>query len=236
MATRCSSETSKEKSFLLLVSAITTPMMSASGLVMPDRKRGFWLRMAARSVLPERGIPEMKWNLRADFATWGTAGMGSLSCNRPNRGVRRMISGPSNGVRAVEARVRPNSKIPLLRSGCPTLDSDRNTDGRNVPSTHFDDRRRRSRSRETRRQGKRLAGPQRDVIVAPQDRQHQLAARGSLDRHVLEQRHRFGGWGYRQRDRGDVLGSLVPHRCPHLARRGRQGLQWRQVRVSRHWR
>jgi len=53
-------ETSNEKSFLLLVSAITTPMMSASGLVMPDRKRGFWLRMAARSVLPERGIPEMK--------------------------------------------------------------------------------------------------------------------------------------------------------------------------------
>jgi hypothetical protein len=46
---------------------------------MPERKRGFWLRMAARSVLPERGIPEMKWNLRADFATWGTAGMGFLS-------------------------------------------------------------------------------------------------------------------------------------------------------------
>ncbi len=88
--------------------------------------------------------------------------------------------------------------------------------------------------REMRRQGKRFAGPQRDVIVAPQDRQHQLAARGSLDRHVLEQRHGFGGWGYRQRDRGDVLGSLVPNRCPDLARRGRQGLQWGQVRVSRH--
>jgi hypothetical protein len=39
------------------------------------------LRMAARSVLPERGIPEMKWNLRADFATWGTAGIGPLSCD-----------------------------------------------------------------------------------------------------------------------------------------------------------
>jgi hypothetical protein len=50
-------------------------MMSASGLVMPARKRGFWLRMAARSVLPERGIPEMKWNFRAGFATWGAAGM-----------------------------------------------------------------------------------------------------------------------------------------------------------------
>jgi hypothetical protein len=31
-------------------------------------------------VLPERGIPEMKWNLRTGFATWGSAGMGSLSC------------------------------------------------------------------------------------------------------------------------------------------------------------
>ena len=76
MATRWSSETSNEKSFLLLASAITTPMMSASGLVMPARKRGFWLRMAARSVLPERGSPEMKWNFRADFATCGAAGMG----------------------------------------------------------------------------------------------------------------------------------------------------------------
>src|ERR1700685_4413717 len=182
MATRCSSETSNEKSFLLLVSAITTPMMSASGLVMPERKRGFWLRMAARSVLPERGIPEMKWNLRADFATWGTAGMGSLSCKRPTQGVRRVISGPSNGVRAVVARVvRPNSMTPLLHSSRPALDSDRNTDGRNVPSTHFDDRRRRFRRRETRRQGERFAGPQRDVVVAPQNRQHELDAGGSLD-------------------------------------------------------
>jgi hypothetical protein len=37
------------------------------------------LRMAARSVLPERGIPEMKWNFRADFATWVAAGMWTLS-------------------------------------------------------------------------------------------------------------------------------------------------------------
>ena len=88
--------------------------------------------------------------------------------------------------------------------------------------------RRNARSRSAIRRAKR------DVVVAPQDRQHELAARGSLDRYVLEQRHGFGGWGYRQRDRGDVLGSLVPHRCPNLARRGRQGLQWGQVRVSRH--
>src|SRR5579863_4712307 len=171
-------------------------MMSASGLVMPERKRGFWLRMAASSVLPERGIPEMKWNLRADFATWGTAGMGSLFCNRPNRGVQRMISGPGRRA-AILATVRPHSMIPPLRSGCPSLDSDRDTDGRNVPSSHFDDRCRRSWRREMRRQGKGFAGPERDVIVAPQDRQHQLAARGSLDRHVLEQRHSFGGWGCR---------------------------------------
>src|SRR5580700_7006559 len=142
MATRCASETSKEKSFLLLVSAITTPMMSASGLVMPERKRGFWLRMAARSVLPERGIPEMKWNLRADFATWGTAGMGSLSYNRRNRGVQRIISGPG-GRAAILATVRPRSMITLPRSGCPSLDSDGDTYGRNVPSSHLDDRRRR---------------------------------------------------------------------------------------------
>jgi hypothetical protein len=44
-------------------------MMSASGLVMPARKRGFWLRMAARRVVPERGSPEMKWNFGADFPT-----------------------------------------------------------------------------------------------------------------------------------------------------------------------
>src|SRR6202007_2737164 len=78
MATRWSSETSNEKSFLLLASAMTTPMMSASGLVIPARKRGVWLRIAARSVLPERGSPEIKWNFRADFATWDAAGMGPL--------------------------------------------------------------------------------------------------------------------------------------------------------------
>src|SRR3984957_14091652 len=108
-----------------------------------------------------------------------------------------MISGPG-GRAAILARVRPNSMISLLRNGCPTLDSDRTTEGRNVPSTHFDDRRRRFRRRETRRQGERFAGPQRDVVVAPQNRQHELAAGGSLDRHVLEQRHGLGGWGYRQ--------------------------------------
>jgi hypothetical protein len=36
--------------------------------------------MAARSVLPERGRPEMKWNFRADFVTWDAAGMWALSC------------------------------------------------------------------------------------------------------------------------------------------------------------
>src|SRR5215813_7849528 len=96
IATRWSSETSNEKSFLLLASAITTPMMSASGLVIPARKRGFWLRMAARSVLPERGSPEMKWNLRADFTAWDATGM-----------------------RALSAKVRPDSMIHLLRSDRP---------------------------------------------------------------------------------------------------------------------
>src|SRR5258706_13643906 len=104
-----------------------------------------------------------------------------------------MISGPGYGVRAVAVRVRPNSMIPLLQSGRPALDSDRNTYGRNVPSTHFDDRRLCSRRGEMRSQGERFAGPQRDVVVAPQDRQQELAARGSLDRQVLEQRHGLGG-------------------------------------------
>jgi hypothetical protein len=35
--------------------------------------------MAARRVLPERGIPEIKWNFRADFAVLGAAGMWGLS-------------------------------------------------------------------------------------------------------------------------------------------------------------
>jgi len=64
---------------LLLASAITTPMMSASGLVMPARKRGFWLRMAASSVVPERGNPEMKWNFRVGLLASGAAGMWILS-------------------------------------------------------------------------------------------------------------------------------------------------------------
>jgi hypothetical protein len=34
--------------------------------------------MAASSVVPERGSPEMKWNFRVDFATWGAAGMWGL--------------------------------------------------------------------------------------------------------------------------------------------------------------
>src|SRR6516225_5291481 len=191
MAIRWSSETSNEKSFLLLASAIITPMMSASGLVMPARKRGFWLRMAARSVVPERGSPEMKWNLRAGFAPWGAAGMG----------------GPLLGIGAVDCireAPQPDSMSHLRRSGHAAFEGDRDAPGRNVPSAHFDDRRRCPRSGEMRGQGKRFAGPQRDVIVAPQDRQHQLAARGSLDRYVLEQRHCPGGWRYGQRYRGDV--------------------------------
>src|ERR1700678_3110784 len=97
-----------------------------------------------------------------------------------------MISGPAYRVRAAVVRVRPNSMISSLRRGCPGLDSDRDTDGWNVPPSHFDDRRRRSWEREMRRQGKGFPGPERDVIVAPQDRQYQLAARGTLERHVLE--------------------------------------------------
>src|SRR5690348_1063529 len=66
---------SNEKSFLLLISATTTPMMSATGLVMPAWNRGFCFRIAASKVLPARGRPEMKWNALDGFAGSGAAGM-----------------------------------------------------------------------------------------------------------------------------------------------------------------
>ena len=57
------SETITEKSFLLLISATSTLNMSANGLVMPAWKRGFCFKTADNNVLPERGNPEIKWNL-----------------------------------------------------------------------------------------------------------------------------------------------------------------------------
>jgi hypothetical protein len=36
--------------------------------------------MAASSVVPARGSPEMKWNFRAGFVTAGAAGIWALSC------------------------------------------------------------------------------------------------------------------------------------------------------------
>src|SRR6185437_4202698 len=72
--TRASSEIACEKSFLLLISATTTPMMSATGLVMPAWNRGFCFRIAASNVLPARGRPEMKWNALDGFAESGAAG------------------------------------------------------------------------------------------------------------------------------------------------------------------
>src|SRR5882724_4092773 len=109
-----------------------------------------------------------------------------------------MVSGPDYGVDAVVMKVRPDSMIPLLRSGRPALGGDRDAPGWNVPSAHFDDRaasegipsgddravsegtpsggegipsgddRRRCPQRgETRGQGKRFTGPQRDVVVTP---------------------------------------------------------------------
>src|SRR5260221_13599242 len=88
-----------------------------------------------------------------------------------------MISGPG-GCAAILVTARPDSMNHFLRSGRPALHGDRNALRRDVPSTHFDDRHRRSWRREMRRQGKRFAGPQRDVIVAPQDRPHPPAPPG----------------------------------------------------------
>src|SRR5690348_4412502 len=76
--TRASSEIACEKSFLLLISATTTPMMSAMGLVMPAWNRGFCFRIAASKVLPDRGRPEMKWNVLDGFAESGVADMRAL--------------------------------------------------------------------------------------------------------------------------------------------------------------
>jgi hypothetical protein len=63
-------------------------MMSAMGLVMPAWNRGFCFRIAASNVLPERGRPEMKWNVRDGFAESGAADMLALllvnvSCRGP---------------------------------------------------------------------------------------------------------------------------------------------------------
>src|SRR5580704_14928831 len=103
---------------------------------------------------------------------WGTADMGSSFKIAPTGAVGRMISGPAREGRADTVRPRPNSMIPLTRSGRPAL-GDWHTLGRNVPSTHFDDGRSRS-WRETPGQGNRFTGPKRDVVVAPHDRQQGL--------------------------------------------------------------
>src|SRR6185369_14752044 len=54
------------------------------------RKRGFWLRMAASSVVPERGKPEMKWNFCEAFVAFGAAGMRAISSrSKATLGLRR---------------------------------------------------------------------------------------------------------------------------------------------------
>jgi hypothetical protein len=113
-ATRCSSETSNEKSFLLLASAITTPMMSASGLVMPARKRGFWLRMAARSVLPERGIPEMKWNFGLTSRREVRQAWGRLLIRRPGRPLGSTSA--TGTERSIRSPRRPATPRPAARN------------------------------------------------------------------------------------------------------------------------
>jgi hypothetical protein len=42
---------------------------------MPAEKRGFCLRIADSSVLPERGRPEMKWSHSGGLTDCGLAGM-----------------------------------------------------------------------------------------------------------------------------------------------------------------
>ena len=62
MRPRCSSLTMVESSEPAETWAITPSNSEAIGLDMPAWKRGFWRRIAAVSVEPARGRPEMKWN------------------------------------------------------------------------------------------------------------------------------------------------------------------------------
>src|SRR5215469_6315904 len=124
---------------------MTTPMMSASGLVMPARNRGFWLSMAAKSVLPARGSPEMKLNFRAGFATWGAAGMQALSYRSVMWIVQKRPAGASGGWYAQRTRVtkaRPDSMSGCLPGPAPVLHGDRSALSWNVPSAYLDDRQR----------------------------------------------------------------------------------------------
>jgi hypothetical protein len=50
--------------------------MSPSGLVMPAWKRGFCLRIAESSVLPERGSPEMKCSFSGGLPAAGLVAAG----------------------------------------------------------------------------------------------------------------------------------------------------------------
>src|SRR5690348_12735705 len=102
--TRASSEIACEKSFLLLISATTTPMMSAMGLVMPAWNRGFCFRIAASKVLPDRGRPEMKWNVLDGFAESGVADMRALPL------VTVVCPAPSIAGRGARRRLRPRSR------------------------------------------------------------------------------------------------------------------------------
>src|SRR5258705_289270 len=181
-------------------------MMSARGLVMPARKRGFWLRIAARSVLPERGIPEMKWNFRGDFATWGAAGMGALPCgsvmvlykNAPTA-VRRMVPNPGYGVRLATATgtLRVGTFHPLTSTTgvaalgvaeCAVKVSD--SPGHSVTSLSLH------------RIGSISSPPSDRLIDTCWNSATALEDGGTVS------------------DRRNVFGTLVPHCCPDLARHG----------------
>src|SRR5262245_31712191 len=64
MRARCSSFTIVDNSVPAETCAITPSNSEAIGLDMPAWKRGFCRRMAAVSVEPARGKPEMKWKVR----------------------------------------------------------------------------------------------------------------------------------------------------------------------------
>ena len=79
MRARCASLTMVESSVPAETWAMTPSNSEATGLDMPAWKRGFCRRIAAVSVEPARGRPDMKWNVRL---------VGDTNCSRRDRPSR----------------------------------------------------------------------------------------------------------------------------------------------------
>src|SRR6185369_2406152 len=79
------------------------------------------------------------------------------------------------------ARIMDARSVACFRRRFGRISGGRNSLHRDIPAAHFHHWSRGSLRGVARSQGQRLAGPQRDVVVAPQDRQHEFALRGLPD-------------------------------------------------------